>query len=94
MAKYISILAACAAPSIGAFPPQQDCTEKSAGPVLGGVDFVDLMLYKNEGQDAPELGSSQFNASLNGYTFWFKSAANQGAFAADPWKFAPAYGGF
>ena len=37
---------------------------------------------------------SQYTAKLNGYSFYFKNAANQGKFTADPWKYAPAWGGF
>ena len=31
---------------------------------------------------------------LGQYEFWFASAANKATFAADPWKYAPKYGGF
>ena len=31
---------------------------------------------------------------LGDYEFWFSTAANRARFAADPWKFAPKYGGF
>ena len=27
-------------------------------------------------------------------SFWFVSAGNRDAFAADPWRYAPQYGGF
>jgi YHS domain-containing protein len=42
----------------------------------------------------PEFGTSAVTATLNGYTFWFKSTANRDKFASDPWAYAPAYGGF
>jgi len=64
------------------------------GPVLSGVDFVDLQEVKQESVDAPDFGVADFTAQLNGFTFWFKSAENQAKFEADPWKYAPAYGGF
>lgn len=89
---HSATFAALLAPSLA----QQggSCTDPDYGPVLSGVDFVDLQDVKTEGTDAPDFGDAQFTAQLNGYTFWFKSAANQAAFEADPWKYAPAYGGF
>lgn len=40
--------------------------------------------------------SYAFNLTSSGeqWQFWFSSAANMRAFAADPWKYAPAWGGF
>jgi hypothetical protein len=32
--------------------------------------------------------------SVGNYTFYFKNAANLATFAADPWKYAPRWGGF
>ena len=76
-----------------------------AKPVLGGYDMV---AYYHDG-DAT-LGVTKFNATLRtqdcafdasgacrdrfAYTFYFKDAANRDAFSADPWSFAPKYGGF
>jgi YHS domain-containing protein len=70
------------------------CTDPSYGPVLSGIDFVDLQELKTEAVDAPDFGASDFTAELNGYTFYFKNAENQAKFVADPWKYAPQYGGF
>ncbi|MEM7567357.1 MAG: YHS domain-containing (seleno)protein [Pseudomonadota bacterium] len=39
-------------------------------------------------------GSSEFTATHDGATYQFASAANRDAFAADPARYAPAYGGF
>ena len=44
--------------------------------------------------DGPTAGVAQYNATLNGYSFHFKNAANAATFAADPWTWAPAWGGF
>jgi hypothetical protein len=60
---------------------------------MGGVDFVDLA-GKKQGTDVPDFGSSSFSATLNNYTFLFKSAANAETFKGSPWSFAPAWGGF
>lgn len=73
------------------------CTDKSL-PVLGGIDVVDFENLKESSWtaagDAPTMGSNQYTGKLNGYSFYFKNAANQAKFAADPWKYAPAWGGF
>ena len=45
-------------------------------------------------QDKPVKGSSAYTATHEGSTFHFASAANRDAFAADPGKYAPQYGGF
>jgi len=82
-----------ARPGYGIFPPTSDCTDKSL-PVLKGVDFVDLLENKKESVDVPEFGVSSVTSTLNGYTFWFKNTANRDKFAADPWAYAPAFGGF
>ena len=75
-------------------------------PVLGGYDMV---AYFRDAQNAT-LGMPEFNYTLKtqdcgfdktgsckdrfSYDFWFASAAHRDAFAADPWAFAPKYGGF
>lgn len=74
--------------------PSGSCTDASHGPVLAGVDFVDLLENKKESVDAPEFGTSDITAILNGYTFYFKTAANAEKFKADPWTYAPRWGGF
>merc|ERR1711981_71689 len=78
-------------------PVTDSCTGTNL-PVLGGIDVVDFENLKESSWtaagDPPTKGDSQFTGTLNGYTFHFKSAANQAKFAADPWKYAPAWGGF
>lgn len=69
------------------------CCESKDFPVMGGIDFVDLA-SKAQAVDGPDLGSSEHSATLNGYTFNFKTAENAAAFEADPWRFAPRYGAF
>ena len=70
------------------------CYANKSAPVLGGVDFVDLVLTKEQGADSPEIGSPQYSATLNGYSFWFLSAKNAKTFGDDPWAYAPSWGGF
>lgn len=64
-------------------------------PVLGGVDMVSFTSRSLiQGQDAPVVGSARFNATLNGFTFHFESERNAATFRSDPWRYAPAWGGF
>jgi len=91
-----AFVASLALPALGqpSPSPSGSCTDASHGPVLAGIDFVDLLEVKKEGVDAPDFGTSDNTATLNGYTFYFKSAANADKFKADPWTYAPKWGGF
>ena len=82
-----------ASPCPSATPANAACCINSSSPVMGGIDFVDLAT-KVQATDAPVFGDVSFSAQLNGYMFHFKSDENRAAFEADPWKFAPAWGGF
>lgn len=42
----------------------------------------------------PTKGTTEFVSKFNGATFQFASAANRDAFAKEPDKFAPQYGGY
>ena len=59
------------------------------GLALRGYDPV---AYFIDGK--PVKGSSDYKADYKGSTFHFRSPANRDAFAADPAKYAPQYGGF
>jgi YHS domain-containing protein len=59
------------------------------GAAIRGYDPV---AYFTEGK--PAKGSPDHKANYQGSTFYFKSQANRDAFAADPAKYAPQYGGF
>ncbi|NQU60880.1 MAG: YHS domain protein [Rhodospirillales bacterium] len=56
------------------------------------IEGTDPVAYFTEGK--AEKGLSKFNHSWKGATWRFKSAANQKAFAADPEKYAPQFGGY
>lgn len=93
------ILAALALPALpvaGQFhpTPMDGCTDPEYGPVLAGVDFVDLQEVRANQVEAPQFGTDKFTAKLNNYTFWFKTVKNQAKFEAAPWKYAPIFGGF
>ena len=73
---------------------QNECVDPSK-PVLAGIDVVAFKVDGlNSSVDVPVFGSANFTGVLNGYSFYFSSAAHQQLFAADPWKYAPAWGGF
>ena len=56
------------------------------------IDGTDPVAYFTEGR--PVDGSSEFTHEWNGATWRFASAANRDAFAAEPEKYAPQYGGY
>jgi YHS domain-containing protein len=59
------------------------------GVALGGTDPV---AYFTEGK--PVQGSPEHSYDHDGATWHFASAGNRDAFAADPDKYAPKYGGY
>ena len=59
------------------------------GVAIRGADAV---AYHTEG--CPVIGRAEFRHDWRGATWHFGSAANRDAFAADPERYAPAYGGF
>lgn len=62
---------------------------EKGGTAIGGYDPV--AYFK---QNKPVKGSTAYTATHEGSTFHFASAANRDAFAADPARYAPQYGGF
>lgn len=60
------------------------------------TECVDVVAYFSlKPTDPPVLVSDEkYTAMHNGYTFRFSSQENRDLFAADPWAFAPQYGGF
>lgn len=70
--------------------------EALAAPVNaeGGIAVrgTDVVAYFAEGRPVP--GGAAFTHAWQGATWRFASAANRDRFAADPARYAPAYGGF
>ena len=67
------------------------CGNPKAGPVLGGIDLVDLY---NDPTKVPINGSTQFSDdALGGYVFRFSTQANLDTFRANRTKFTPGFGG-
>ena len=60
----------------------------------GGIAVrgTDVVAYVTEGRPVP--GRAEFTHAWQGATWRFASAANRDRFAADPTRYAPAYGGF
>lgn len=56
------------------------------------VDGTDVVAYFTEGK--PVSGSREITYDWNGATWRFSNAENRDAFAADPAKYAPQYGGY
>jgi len=77
-------LAVFAGPALAIDPVFQD-----GGAAIRGYDPV---AYFNE--DGPVKGSPENSFSYQGATWQFTSAENRDTFAADPEKYAPAYGGY
>jgi YHS domain-containing protein len=91
-----AIAAALAAVAAVAFNPAtmaaQDAVntlDSESGVAIKGYDPV---AYFKEG--APHKGKPEFTADYKGATWRFASAENKALFAADPEKYAPAYGGY
>lgn len=59
------------------------------GVAIRGADPV---AYHTEGR--PVIGRAEFSHAWRGTTWRFASAASRDRFAADPERYAPAYGGF
>jgi len=76
--------------------PDQPCQQLyEANPVLLGFDVVhyhQIPAFKDGG--VARQGSPEFAYNFEGYQFWFVSQENRDLFVNDPWKYAPAWGGF
>jgi len=76
--------------------PRVDCCADPTFPVVGGIDVVEL--FSQPEDSMPNIGSPLFQYKLQTstgvYTFRFISEENRRKFFEDPWKYAPAYGGF
>src|SRR5262245_59668076 len=56
------------------------------------IKGFDTVAYFKESK--PVKGSATFTHTWSGATWWFASAENRDAFAADPAKYAPQFGGY
>lgn len=69
-------------------PAVKEFNLKPGEPAIGGHDPVSYQTGR------PAMGSSGLAADYRGVTYWFVDAKNRAAFAADPEKFVPQYGGW
>lgn len=86
MARFFALIflvLACVRPAIA------DTVFAENGVALRGTDVV---AYFTVGAALP--GKPEFRHDWNGTTWHFASAQNRDAFAADPARYAPQYGGF
>jgi len=72
------------------------CCSNSKLSVMGGIDVVQIR-FQDEGS-LPVLGNPDFSALLittsGAWVFQFVSEENRNTFLQDPWKYAPAWGGY
>ena len=64
----------------------------TSNPVLGGYDVVSYHQLKPDADAV--AGSSAFQATFKGYTFYFSSETNRKNFEMEPEKYLPQFGGF
>lgn len=78
-------------PVIAALPARAETPRifQKDGVALGGTDPVS---YFRDG--APAKGRAEHSLDWNGATWRFASAENKAAFAADPDRYAPQFGGY
>lgn len=79
--------------------PRRCCGKPDAGPVMQGVDFVDLYACnveqgRRQEECVPQFAGGEFSAKLNDYSFWFLNASNKARFEKEPTTFAPQIGGY
>jgi YHS domain-containing protein len=56
------------------------------------VHYHKIPSYREGG--VSRQGLPEFAYNFNGYQFWFSTQENRDIFVQDPWKYAPAWGGF
>lgn len=87
------LTAAIAAPAIAAFAPRAMAATPEVYAENGiAVDGSDVVGYFTQG--APVAGNPEITFDYMGATWLFVSVENRDAFAADPARYAPKYGGY
>jgi YHS domain-containing protein len=93
MTRRHLLKAALAAPAIAAFAPRAMAATPQVYAEGGiAVDGSDVVGYFTQG--APVAGDPAITFAYMGVTWLFASEANSDAFAADPARYAPQYGGY
>ena len=89
--QFLSV--AMATPVVAAFAPRAMAATPQVYAENGiAVDGSDVVGYFTDG--APVAGDPAITFDYMGATWLFASAANRDAFAADPARYAPQYGGY
>ena len=92
MSRRLALKSAACVVGLALITRQAFAGEVFTGLVDGvGAGGYDVVAYFAQGR--PTEGSTQFTHSWNGATWRFASAANRDSFAANPARYAPAYGG-
>ena len=86
------LLAAGAAAAFVSVIPSASAFEKIYTDDGLAIEGYDAVAYFTDGR--PVEGSREFETAYEGATWRFASAANRDAFAANPEKYAPQYGGY
>ena len=91
--KWILLLGIVLVLVIGAIVVSQSSEGEAMANTEPGVAVqgYDVVSYFTKGE--PEQGSKEYSYPWNGSTWYFSSAANRDAFAGNPEKYAPQYGG-
>ena len=91
--QFLALSAATAAvPLLGTAGPAFAATPPVYSEGGIAVDGTDPVAYFTEG--APIPGNPSFTHDWNGATWQFVTGPNRDAFAADPGRYAPAFGGY
>jgi hypothetical protein len=74
----------------------QPCQQLYEGnPVLLGFDVVQYHFIPSVKDGGVAVrGKPEFAYNFEGYQFWFSTLENRQRFIGDPWRYAPAWGGF
>lgn len=92
VALTVSGLALAQDGAMKAKPPKAPVAPVSATKAGVAAQGYDVVSYFTAGQ--PAQGKPEFTHTYQGATFQFSSAANRDAFAREPAKYAPQYGGY
>ena len=88
----IALSAACVFAPAAAFADGQMTDHVNKTPEEVAVDGYDVVAYFTESK--PVKGSPQYERKWRGATWRFATAASRDAFARNPEKYTPQYGGF
>jgi YHS domain-containing protein len=74
-------------------PTTGDACSNPSYPVMGGLDPVQYFSFKKENM-VGKVGSSEYQYTYAGYTYYFLNEENRQTFISNPDKYKPQWGGF